>query len=416
MRSTTERGLSRRDYLRGLVALGGSAGLAACLDATGGAGIRSGDPAQRPSRQHAWNAGLSTDEDGNHLLPEHHVLVPLRIVSTPDESAAERVETAFRSLEQAYAYAHDGLLFAVGYSPAYFDRFEEATTPVPSPEALTPMESPAFDTFDAVVHLASDHPAAVIEAEEALLGGTESANGTEMEATLSGIFERVDPRRTGFVGAGLPAEHTDVDGVPESIPEEAPSLMGFRSGFRGTQAPEDRITIRDGPFEGGTTMHVSSLTLQLNAWFEQDSHEQRVAKLFSPEHAEEKRVGTVGEKLGSTTNVADGAASRLETDARTRGVVGHAQKAAGARDDDGTPPLLRRDFSTVDRDTPGVHFVSYQRSIDDFVRVREAMTGSDVAGEGVGQRLNNGILQYVFVRRRGNYLVPPRSKRAFPRP
>jgi hypothetical protein len=44
------------------------------------------------------------------------------------------------------------------------------------------------------------------------------------------------------------------------------------------------------------------------------------------------------------------------------------------------------------------------------------MTGPEIAGEGVGQRLNNGILQYIFVRRRGNYLIPPRSRRALPRP
>lgn len=416
MRSPDSRRFSRRDYLRKLVAIGGVVGLSACLDATDRGDITSGDPNERPASQHAWNDVLVTDEDGNCLLPEHHVLVPLRLVTAPDGESRDQVESAFTSLERAYAYAPEGVLFAVGYSAAYFDWFENGPTPIPAPEALTPMESPAFDTFDAVVHLASDHSAAVIEAEEALLGTTDTPNGTEMEATLSGVFERAEPRRTGFVGAGIPAEHTDLQGVPESIPEEAPSLMGFRSGFRGSQAPENRITIRDGPFEGGTTMHISSLNLQLGSWFEQDSHDQRVAKLFSPEHAKEGRVGDVGEKLGSTTGITDGPAFRVEEDARTRGVVGHAQKTARARDEDGTPPLLRRDFSTVDNNIPGVHFVSYQRSVDEFVRVREAMTGREIAGEGVGQRLNNGILQYVFVRRRGNYLVPPRSKRALPRP
>ena len=63
---------------------------------------------------------------------------------------------------------------------------------------------------------------------------------------------------------------------------------------------------------------------------------------------------------------------------------------------------------------PGVHFLSLQRSIDEFVRVRQAMAGEDLAGEGVGQRLNNGILQYIFVRRRGNFLLPPREDRALP--
>jgi len=40
------------------------------------------------------------------------------------------------------------------------------------------------------------------------------------------------------------------------------------------------------------------------------------------------------------------------------------------------------------------------------------MAGEDI--DGVGQRLNNGLLQYIFVARRGNFLVPPRSKRSLP--
>jgi hypothetical protein len=341
------------------------------------------------------------------------VVLALDLATTPGADVRETVETAFRSLERAYAYDPAGLLFTVGYSPAYFEQVG-ADQPVPDPEAITTLESPEFDGFDAVVHLASDEAPVVLEAEEALLGEVDEPNGVAMEATLEGVFERAEPRRTGFVGPGLPAQRTHLDGVPDSIPEEAPFFMGFRSGFAESQAPEDRVTIRDGPYAGGTTMHVESLTLQLQTWFEQDSHTQRVSKIYSPEHAEEGLAGDVGEKLGTSTGVAGEIAERTERDARERGMVGHAQKAARARDDDGTPPLLRRDFNTVDNEVPGVHFLSLQRSIDEFVRVRQAMAGEDLAGEGVGQRLNNGILQYIFVRRRGNFLLPPREDRALP--
>jgi len=406
--------LPRREYLRSLVAVGGAAGLAACLDATDDAEeTPSGDPANRPARQHAWNDALGADDDGNPRPPEHHVLTPLDLTTTPDAAAREQVESALQSLERAYAYGPDGLLFTVGYTPAYFERVG-GTQPVPAPTALTSMESPEFDEFDAVVHLASDDPSVVLEAEEALLGEITDPNGVEMEATLEGVFESAEPRRTGFVGPGLPAEHTDLAGVPESIPEEAPFFMGFRSGFAESQAPEDRVTIQSGPYADGTTMHVESLTLQLQTWFEQDSHFQRVSKIYSPEHAEEELAGEVGEKLDRSTGVAGDIADRTEEDARERGMVGHAQKTARARDSDGTPPLLRRDFNTVDGDVPGVHFLALQRTIDDFVRAREAMAGADLAGEGVGQRLNNGILQYIFVQRRGNFLVPPRRKRSLP--
>ena len=404
--------LSRRDYLRSLVAVGGTAALSACLD-TSGSEVPTGDPAERPARQHAWNGVLGTDEDGNPRPPEHHVVLALDLATTPGAESRETTETAFRSLERAYAYDPAGLLFTVGYTPAYFEGVD-SDVPVPDPETITTLESPEFDGFDAVVHLASDEAPVVLEAEEALLGEVDEPNGVAMEATLEGVFERAEPRRTGFVGPGLPAQHTGLDGVPDSIPEEAPFFMGFRSGFAESQAPEDRVTIRDGPYAGGTTMHVESLTLQLQTWFEQDSHTQRVSKIYSPEHAEEGLAGDVGEKLGTSTGIAGEIAERTEQDARERGMVGHAQKAARARDDDGTPPLLRRDFNTVDNEVPGVHFLSLQRSIDEFVRVRQAMAGEDLAGEGVGQRLNNGILQYIFVRRRGNFLLPPREDRALP--
>jgi hypothetical protein len=50
------------------------------------------------------------------------------------------------------------------------------------------------------------------------------------------------------------------------------------------------------------------------------------------------------------------------------------------------------------------------------VKTREAMTGSDLAEGAVGTRTNNGILQYLRVRNRANYLVPPRGLRALPEP
>ncbi len=409
----SERTLPRRDYLRGLVAAGGATAVAACLDATEDSAVPTGTPEKRPARQHAWNDALGTDEDGNLRPPEHHVLLPFSLLEGPDQQARETVESAFRSLETAYAHDAEGLLFTVGYTPAYFERVG-AEAPIPDPRPLTSVESPAFDEFDALVHLASDNPDVVLVAEQALLGDQRRPNGVEMAATLAGVFEPGQPRRTGFVGPGLPAQHTELDGVPDSVPQDAPFFMGFRSGFGESQATEDRVTIETGPYAGGTTTHVESLDLQLETWFEQDNHVQRVAKLFSPEHASEELVGDVGEKLATATGVAGEIANGTAEDARTEGVVGHAQKAARARDTDGRPPLLRRDFNTVDRERPGVHFLTHQRTVADFVRVREAMAGEKLAGEGIGQRLNNGILQYIFVRRRGNYLVPPRGKRALP--
>lgn len=107
--------LPRRSYLHRLVAAGGLGALAACLDAPGsddgGAGTDAldrehaprGEPSTRPDRQHAWNDVLETDDDGNHLAPEHHVLLALELTVAPADDAVagfgagfrEQVETAF---------------------------------------------------------------------------------------------------------------------------------------------------------------------------------------------------------------------------------------------------------------------------------------------------------------------------------
>jgi hypothetical protein len=405
--------LPRRQYLRGLVATGGAAALAACLDVPGsGTDVPRGDPNQRPARQHAWNSALPTDDDGNTRRPAHHALLAFTLTEDPDGAASEQVETAFRSLERAYAHDAGGLLFTVSYTPAYFETVG-ATSPVPDPEPLTSVEGNiALDSFHALVHLASDDPAVVLEAEQALVGETAEPNGVEMAADLTGVFERAGPRRTGFVGAGLPVEQAGGRGVdlPDELPEDAPFLMGFRSGFRESQASEERVTIQEGAYAGGTTTHVESLSLNLRQWFEQNDQQLRVAEILSPHHAE-KGVGKMGEELDTSTGVAPDIADQTATDASTRGIVGHAQKIARARED-GTPLLLRRDINTLDGDRPGVHFLAHQRDISDYVRAREAMAGE--ALDGVGQRLNNGLLQYIFVQRRGNFLTPPRDLRALP--
>ncbi|WP_458207576.1 DUF7405 family protein [Haladaptatus sp. NG-SE-30] len=428
--SESTRGIPRREFMKAAVAIGGSAALSACLDRGGMPDVPQGpdDLSTLPQRQHAWNQFLATDDHGNDVAPRHHVLLFLNYAGsggetgTPSGSERKSVEQAFRSLERAYRRSNDGLLFTVGYSPSYFARFggdgsgEVGIGVLAKPKALAPFEDPKLDEQDAVVHLASDHAQLVLAAEEALLGNRDELNGVDVTG-LSGVFEKAD-RRTGFVGDGLPAEHQDVNGIPDSnpVPEESPLYMGFKSGFRKNQASEDRVTIQDGPYAGGTTQHVSRLRLHLDQWYEQDSRDQRVAKMFCPVHAERDMVDGVGDNLGASSKMDDDCIEQVEDHARKRGMVGHSQKSAGAREGD-SPIILRRDFDSTDGGEAGLHFVAVQRTIADFETTREAMNGTDLAeNSSVGQRVNNGILQYMTVERRGNFLLPPRSLRSLPTP
>ena len=416
---TDRKGIPRREFLKTAVAIGGTAAFSACLgreeiDVPTGPD----DLSSYPQRQHAWNEILPRDDHGNVVAPHHRVLLFLNLQENgpPTEPDRTTVETALEGVEHAYERSGDGLLVTMSYSPAYFDRFDSSlpeSVDLPDPEALAPFEDPKLDTPDAVVHLASNHAQVVLGAEEALEGNEATLNGVEQpDAALTDVFEAVD-RRTGFIGDGLPAENADVDGVPtDKVPDDAPLFMGFKSGFEKNQASEDRVTIQAGPFADGTTQHISNLRLNLDQWYNQDDRWQREAKMFCPYHAENDVIEGTGDNLGDSSKIDE--CDPADETAREMGVVGHSQKSVSAREDD-QPIILRRDFDSTDDGHAGLHFLALQREISDFVKTREAMNGTDIAEQSaVGQRNNNGILQYIRTQHRGNYLVPPRSLRALP--
>ncbi|WP_254824101.1 DUF7405 family protein [Haloglomus halophilum] len=420
----TER--SRREFVKAAVAIGGASALSACTDRLPGGGpdAPSGsDPASRPARQYAWDGALPTDDAGNVRNARHHVLLLLDLPGdgTPSAGDREAVGTVLDDLDRAYEWSADGLLFTVGYSPFYFDRFDAdlpGNVDLPEPEALSSFEDPVLEDPDAVLHLASDHGPVVLAAEEALRGNREEANGQSFGAALTDAFE-VRDRRTGFVGTGLPAQHQDVEGVPDDEPvsEDAPLYMGFKSGFKKNQATEDRVAISQGAFADGTTQHVSKLRLRLEDWYGEQDHENRVAEMFCPAHAEEGKIpeGGTGESLGTDSGMDD--CQDPSESAREHGRVGHSQKmATDAREDD-SPLIIRRDFDSTDDGQATLHFVALHEAIADFAETRKAMNGEELTeNPAIRQRVNNGILEYTFVRRRGNYLLPPRSLRALPTP
>ena len=421
---------TRREFLKSAVAVGGTSALSACLGvAESGDGEREPVPTgveeirTLPDRQHAWRDRIRLDQHSNALLPRHQILFYLTLDGSgpPDQGARETVESALRTLDRAYERSHEGLLYSVAYSPAYFDRFEDSlpeSIDLPPPRSLSDFESPDLDTQDTLVHLASDRADVVLEAEEVLTGDREQANGRAADARLTDAMS-VDSRRTGFVGPGLPAERQEeLEGIPEGgpVPEKSPLFMGFIAGFRKNQASEEYVTLKEGPFAGGTTKHVSNIRQRLDDWYGEQDFDERVTEMFSPGHAEEGLVENVGESLGASSGI-ERFLDSIDDDAEEFGRVGHAQKNARAnRDAEGNVLLLRRHFESTDEDVASLHFPSLQREIAHFEGVREAMNGADLAeiSPAIRQRVNNGILEYIFVERRGNFLVPPMKLRSLP--
>ena len=183
--------------------------------------------------------------------------------------------------------------------------------------------------------------------------------------------------------------------------------MGFRSNLKRNQATEDAVTIPSGAFAEGSMMHVSYMRLRLDEWYRVFNQRERVARMYSPQ--------TTPADVGRLTTDAASEPGRLEEAIRRYGVIGHAQASARARRN-GKPLILRRDFNTTDGQQAGLHFVSLQRTIADFIRTRNAMnaTGAQLQNPAITDTVNNGINEFIFVLKRANYIVPPRRHRSFP--
>jgi Dyp-type peroxidase family len=367
-------------------------------------------PTGLPARQHAWTAYLAVDQQGDPIPPQFDRLLFFDVIGAPTPACARLLEASLRVLERTFPWLPSGLLFTAGWGPAYFTDVLKVAVPIPPAKALSDFEQPAIDDYHLCLHLASDDEARLAAVEAALTHGTPIPYYTNASEPLDiSSALRLRETRTGFVGAGLPAERQDTGGIPagQPVPVNAPLFMGFKSALKRNQATEDAVTIPDGPFAGGSTMHASYMQLRLDTWYAQLSQQERVARMYAPQ-VTQQQVNRFTTDAESDPNLLGQAISRY-------GVVGHAQTSATARRD-GNPLILRRDFDTTDGGEAGLHFVALQRSIEDFVTTRTAMnaTNAQLRNPSITDTVNNGINEFIFVTKRGNYLLPARADRSFP--
>ncbi|MFB6121652.1 MAG: hypothetical protein ABEJ68_11105 [Halobacteriaceae archaeon] len=439
-------GDSRREFLKAAVAIGGTNALSACLSAesdengqpTDGAftsvqpddspsvsGFPKGpdDLSTLPEQQHYWQNYMTSSRFGNRQVPTHQIHLYADYVGdgAPTEAERSTVESALRTVERAFqrgtggdhnTLTVEGLLFAVGYSPAYFDRFDESLPDdldLQTPERVVTAvgeEDVTLNTHDAFIHLLSDNASVVLATEAALFGDLDELNGVELDDDLTGILEPA-ARKTGFSGRGLPAKKYE----EERIHEAAPLSMGFRATFLDNLPAEETMTIESGHFAGGTTAVVSEVQSHVDEWYDDTDHSDRVELMYSPDHTVDE-VGETGEALAGHSGKTRETVENIPHHVDTEGRLGHGQKLAAARDEDFRTKILRRDCNRSGG--PGLLFTSHQTGVGDFLDVREAMEGEKYADELPEDQ--NGIIHYLDTEMRGTFLIPPRTHRSLPTP
>jgi hypothetical protein len=451
--------LTRRSFLGGAAAA-----------AVGGAGIyelvdRLTPPPKRPvagpvpREQHVFDLRSVQSEGVEVLVPPLHSEIVTATIKVDDLHAAQRdFESTLQDLDAQYTPDPSGLGVTIAWGLPYFDErvARQAKLHVPfdhraGKSVLLPSRrfpSDPDDTLlernDVAVLLRSDSREHIDAARKAIFDDLR-------------IFTPTSIRR-GFAGGGfdgkqsLPKKMAMAAGVPgaDLIPETSELFLGFTSTQKAGLGPRlianhetlGYVDLGNGYFHGGTHMHLSHISEDLEAWYLNFDFDERVLTSFRTGLTNVKQgVQTVpqGPKDVSTRKELDdgyqktgrfGHSASIQTTSRlAQDVIG----PDGTVYPKGTAIPQRADFNTLDNPfafssqpeldklssdpQAGVHFVVFNPSGDDFERNRLAMDGVMPDGtrlEVEARSRAQGFNSVLTTTHRQNFLVPPRRHRSFP--
>jgi hypothetical protein len=459
--------LTRRQLLAGGAAAGlAGGGIYELVDRLGGSPQRPAAGGLSPE-QHLLQGVRIVEDNGVEVVvpPLHHQLVTARVKAGDSKrelaDAQGALEDALAKLERSYEPSPAGLGVTVAWGLPYFRRLVPALAAEHIPidrRASKSKAKPVRVLLDSI-RFPSDPPETILEANDvAVLLRSDSLDrikaGSQAIFTDLDLFEVTSIRR-GFAGGGfdggqsLPKRLAVAAQVPGSflIPDHAELFLGFTSTQKAGLGPPKIANLEElgfsagGYFAQGTHLAVSHITEDLEAWYVNFPHGERVATVFRPGLQVEEQVLTVPQ--GPNDVVSEG---RVKRDFGRTKQLGHSASlqtvsrlattavgASGAVYGPGTAIPHRADFNTLDNpffwsadpardgmtDTPaaGVHFVVFNPSSDDFNRGRLAMDGVLPDGTKLPfapRDRGQGINSILRTTHRQNFLVPPRRHRSFP--
>ena len=420
-----------------------------------------------PPEQHVLRDVRLVEDNGVEVVvpPLHHQLVTAKLAVAERRSALaearSELEHALGELEAQFEPSAAGLGVTLAWGLPYFRSYvaKLADRHIPLDRRATKTASKPVRVLLDSRRFPSDPPELVLEANDVAVL-LRSDHLDHIAAASKALFQdldlfRVTSIRKGFAGGGfdggrsLPKRMAVAAQVPGSylIPDEAELFLGFTSTQRAGLGPEKIANVEElgfspgGYFVEGTHLAVSHISEDLEAWYVNFPHEERVSTVFRPGLKVSEDVLTVPQGPDDVSSEA-----KVKRDFVASKQIGHSASlqtvsrlattaigASGAVYGPGTAIPHRADFNTLDnpfawsadpeRDglsaspAAGVHFVVFNPSSDDFNRGRLAMDGVLPDGTKLpfaprdrGQGFNS-ILRTTH---RQNFLVPPRRHRSFP--
>jgi hypothetical protein len=420
----------------------------------------------RPREQHLLPDADTLFDGGVEVLvpPLHHRVITARLKVA---SSAEALREARHALDQALAdveASRQPVTVTVAWGLPYFRRLvpPQALREIPVDRRASAVRGRELRVLEDAERFPSDPQDTILEHNDVavLLRGDSLAAIRDAQRRLfdelPAIFAVTSIRR-GFAGGGFGGEVSlpkrmltaaRVRGA-DLMPSTAQLFLGFTSTVKRALGPPKIANfetlgyaeLRSGYFVGGTHMHLSHIRENLLAWYLNFDHRERVHAMFRPGLEVAKRTQTVRQALRDVETAAN-----LHHDYARFRRIGHAGsiQSASRLDRDvvagdgtvypkGTAVPQRADFNTLDnpfawsadpvRDgmqdqpAPGMHFVVFNPSSDDFRRVRLAMDGFLPDGtrlEFEPRSIGQGLNSVLRTTHRQNFLVPPRAHRSFP--
>ncbi|MEO7909509.1 MAG: hypothetical protein ABIV47_07640 [Roseiflexaceae bacterium] len=463
----------------GTISARGVYGMLDTIHPIGPAHAAAGAPTRGREQYAVENVELHSDNGVPVIIPPlYHEIVTAKITVANNAGALfraqRRLEQGLQTVESPYAPTAAGLTIVVGWGLPYFRSYlptalVDAAMPIDEQYSIASgsrkyalldairfpidRDEMLLEQNDLVFLMRSDDQSIIAAAEIVLFEDQSSA------AYVGDLFSLTSVRK-GFVGRGFGtrsvakqlAQAAGVLGA-DSIPDDAQLMMGFTSTQQGALAPGKLVNFEAMPgvtnqwpagyFTGGTAAHISHLFEDLSFWYGSFTPAARTSRMFSPRTVAAPGTVTIpngADKVSSMQQVLSDAGA---------GTLGHnatlqqANRLSTAATDNygtlyatGTPISLRDDFNTLDnpfywtskvdldqwseRPAPGLHFVIFTATSQQFHRMKLAMDGVLPDGTNLRQPPHsipdsaNGINQAIRATHRQNYMIPPRARRSFP--
>jgi hypothetical protein len=425
----TRRRLLQEAALRALAALGAYEAVAAGLQgAVAEAATSVSD--RRPEQHLIRGMKVETLPSGQRVIvpPVYHQLVTARIQVEDTrlalQAAQQELEQVLGRVEAAYEDTTNGVGLTVAWGLPYFRQYVSSLAAARLPidvrlsqrkrrESLSLLDAMRFPSDPESTRLEQNDVVFLFRSNQIAHVGSASE---QVFTPLAGMFE-ITSIRKGFVGKGLPRARAIAAGLAgaRQVAPAAPLFFGAYSLHPFGEGP-GRIanvetlgyTRRADYFRHGTHMHVSHLFEDLDRWYEAPAS-RRGERLLGHAFAISRRTG-----LSRPVTGPDGA---------------HYRPNAGI--------IQRSEFNTIDNPffwsadpatdgwqsepSPGLHFVSFAPTTDEFNRYRFAMDGLDPDGRKLPANLapardtaSREFNRLIRASHRQNFIVPPRVHRSFP--